>query len=248
MCPPAGGGGTGHIRVEAAEVAAREEALRSPYVVPAPPPGDYVALRITDSGTGIAAEHLDRIFDPFFSTKFTGRGLGLAAVLGIVRSHRGTLLLSSDVGAGTRIEVLLPRAPSPAPRAAPTAPTRLTGTVLLVDDELALRRTVERTLVRAGLTVLTAGDGLEGLEVFTAHPDAIDLVLVDLTMPQLDGAEMLRELRKLAPTQAVILMSGYATDAVVANLGDLQVQGTLQKPFGMRPLLAAITRVLADRR
>ena len=169
-------------------------------------------------------------------------------MLGIVRSHRGTLTLSSEVGAGTRIEVLLPRAPPPAPRAAPPVATRLTGTVLLVDDEQALRRTVERTLVRAGLVVLTAEDGLEGLEVFTAHQHTIDLVLVDLTMPRLDGAAMLRALRKLAPTQRVILMSGYATDAVVASLGDLQVQATLQKPFGMRPLLAAITSCLAARR
>ena len=84
--------------------------------------------------------------------------------------------------------------------------------------------------------------------MFTAHQHAIDLVLVDLTMPRLDGAAMLRALRKLAPTQRVILMSGYATDAVVASLGDLQVQATLQKPFGMRPLLAAITSCLADRR
>ncbi|WP_415908551.1 CHASE domain-containing protein [Oleiharenicola sp. Vm1] len=183
----------------------REE-LQAAVQHPDLPSGRYVGLEVRDNGSGMPAEMLARIFEPFFTTKFSGRGLGLSAVLGIIRSHRGALFVESQVGVGSTFRLLLPAAtapvaavqPSPVPAArtadSPGLPA-LRGTVLVVDDEAHVREMTTLALEMAGLEVMQASDGERALQLCREHPEMIDLILLDLTMPGLSGEETLRRLR-----------------------------------------------------
>ena len=213
------------------------------------PEGDYIYLEVTDTGAGMEPEVQTKIFDPFFSTKQMGRGLGLAAVLGIVRGHRGAIKLVSHAGTGTTFLVLLPLAgravslPLPPPRAA--AP-RKEGpqTILVIDDEDGVRRVAKAVLESAGYRVLTAADGSQGVAVFKLHQEEIDAVLLDLSMPVMNGEETLHALRQLAPGICVLLTSGYNEQEVVQRFAGKGLAGFLAKPFGPRDLLARMGEVL----
>jgi CheY-like chemotaxis protein len=187
------------------------------------------------------------MFEPFFSTKFTGRGLGLAAVQGIVRGHQGGLQVSSAPGAGTTVRVLFPCAPQlpPAPQL-PGAPAYHSDrrTLLVVDDEAGVRSMVAQALDRAGYQVLTAGDGQEGVELFRAHADEIAGVVLDLTMPRLDGEQALRHIRALSSTACVLLMSGFSKEELASRFSSTKVDGFLQKPFTVSELYALVRRTL----
>ena len=167
--------------------------LKSTLIDPDLSAGDYVFLEVSDTGAGMNAETKARIFDPFFTTKFTGRGLGLAAVLGIVRGHKGAMKVYSEVGRGTTFKLLFPAAAGAgemARTAAAAVPAwQGTGTVLVVDDEDTMRRTLARMMPLVGLDPVLAVDGLEAVEIFRAAPDRFALVLLDLTMPHLDGEQ-----------------------------------------------------------
>ncbi len=223
---------TGSKRMSAAELA---EAHATTDGVP----GEYVWCDIADTGCGMNPEVVARIFDPFFTTKFTGRGLGLAAVLGIVRSHRGALQVFSKPNEGTVFRVLLPSANRPARDISPPPSTvtgwRGKGTVLLVDDEETVRITTGRMLEGIGFTVITAGDGREAVEKFAAHPN-VRFVLLDLSMPRLDGMEAFREIRKINPEARVLLMSGFTKIEVMKRHRMEGLSGFIQKPFTMRQL------------
>jgi two-component system cell cycle sensor histidine kinase/response regulator CckA len=212
------------------------------------PEGDYVYLEVADTGHGIAPADLSRIFDPFFSTKFTGRGLGLAAVLGIVRGHRGAIKVYSEMGKGTTFKLLFPASESNAtkPAVKPAVPAKYKGSgkILLADDEETIRNLGRRILQLAGFEVITAADGREAIDKFAANLTTIDLVILDLTMPHFDGEGCYRELRKLKANVRVILSSGYNEQDIVNRFAGKGLAGFVQKPYTTGELLAKIRQVL----
>ena len=199
------------------------------------PEGDYVSLEVTDTGCGMSAETQAKMFEPFFTTKFTGRGLGLSAVLGIVRGHQGALKVRSEPGRGTTFKLLLPVATNAESDAKVdkivTPKWRGTGTVLVIDDEETVRRVAGKILMSMGFQVVTANDGIEGLSAYRTCSESICAVLLDLTMPRMDGEETFRELRALRPDACVVLMSGYSEQEAGARFVGKGLAGFLQKPF-----------------
>lgn len=246
--------GDGDIHLSTRLVHADAALFASCVFSPELPPGDYAGLEVSDSGKGMDADTLARIFDPFFSTKFTGRGLGLAAVLGIVRGHAGALQVTSSPGAGTTFRLFLPVATAPhdgqAPAARPAKKAMQTAhsaplRILLVDDDAAVRETVPPLLGSRGHLVDACSDGESGLARFRAGADDYDLVILDLTMPGLGGAKLLERLRELRPDLPVLLISGY-TDQENAAAGLLRRPRVafLPKPFTLADLDAGIASLL----
>ncbi|WP_029349024.1 ATP-binding protein [Bosea sp. 117] len=218
------------------------------------PPADHVLIEVEDTGTGIPAEIIDKIFEPFFSTKEVGKGtgLGLSTVYGIVKQTGGTLQVASEPGSGATFRVFLPRyvpdvqeAPAKAAEA-PAKTTDLTGrgTLLLVEDEEAVRAFAARALASRGYQVLEAGSGIEALEVMVEHGSEVELVLSDVVMPEMDGPTLLKELRAANPDIKVIFMSGYAEEAFAKNLPEGAAFGFLPKPFTLKQLVETVKRTL----
>jgi len=195
------------------------------------------------------AATLARVFEPFFSTKFTGRGLGLPAVLGIVRGHQGAIQIDSQPGRGTTFRVFLPTLAAATshtdmPVAQVASTTAATATVLVVDDEEGVRTLAERMVQRCGYRAVGATDGLEAIQVIQANPGSIACVLLDLTMPRMDGADTLRELRKIASGLPVILCSGYQSQALRERFADDGLAGFVQKPYKLADIRAALQSAL----
>jgi two-component system, cell cycle sensor histidine kinase and response regulator CckA len=205
------------------------------------PPGPYAVLEVVDDGVGMDTNTLQQVFDPFFSSKGAGRGLGLSTVVGVVRGHGGALVVSSHAGRGTTFAAAFPLVDAPKGEwpGATQGSTGLEGrTVLVVDDDEGVRAPVVRLLRRRGVVVLEAGDGTTALALLERVPaHDIDLILLDMTMPGKSGADTLRELRSRGDTTPVILASGYSPEAIPA---DLPVSGFVQKPFDGTRLIAAI--------
>ena len=204
--------------------------------------GQYVYLEIADSGCGMDKDTLAKLFDPFFTTKFTGRGLGMAAVLGIVRGHRGAIKVYSEVDKGTAFKILLPASGKTADISHGEAPADGwlgSGTVLLVDDEETVRGVGAEMLQEFGFATLTANNGREAVEIFSSTPD-IAFVILDLTMPHMDGEQCFRELRRLDPDVKVILSSGYSEHEVTRKFVGKGLAGFIQKPYTLSVLKEAI--------
>jgi CheY-like chemotaxis protein len=228
------------------------------YVL-APPPGEYVMIRVSDSGSGMTGEVKAKAFDPFFSTKFAGRGLGLAAVLGIVRGHRGGVRLASAVGRGTLIELYFPLSNTPAERSllppssgtfpapvrpAPPEPGGTRGAVLVCDDELNIRELIATVLEGDGFRVVRARDGVEGVAAFAREPAGFVLAVVDLLMPGLGGHEVVRRVRQLRPALPAVLVSGFADRELPADVRASGPTTLLPKPFRLEHLSAVVGQLL----
>jgi PAS domain S-box-containing protein len=219
-----------------------EQYLTDVWLVDPIPPGLYVYLEITDNGCGMDRETLASIFDPFFTTKFTGRGLGMSAVLGIVRGHKGAIKIDSEPGRGSTFRVLLPATSAMEMLVVPDSADdgwRGSGVALLVDDEATVRDIGSEMLRELGFTVITAGDGQEALVQFKARPDT-RLVILDLTMPRLDGGQCFSELRRLDPKVRVIMASGFDENEVAQKFVGKGLVGFLQKPYTLAMLRKTI--------
>ncbi|MBI5688808.1 MAG: PAS domain S-box protein [Verrucomicrobia bacterium] len=214
--------------------------------------GPHVVVRVIDSGCGIDAENLTKVFDPFYTTKPVGHGtgLGLPTVLGIVKGHGGFVDLRSRPGFGTEFAIYLPALPQAGPAPAkPAAPRLLRGEgecLLLVDDEPAVRLLLQQVLTRENYEVLTAGDGAEGIALFAQNASRIRAVVTDLMMPVMDGVQMIRGLRRMAPEVPLIALSGLHGQGVELQKEGYRRLRLLAKPFATERLLALLRDVLAE--
>jgi len=234
-------GAAGSITIRTGTLQADKGTLQSPQKAEDLPAGTYVFLEVADSGCGMTADTITKVFDPFFSTKFTGRGLGLAAVMGIVSGHGGAIQVRSECGKGSTFQVSFPAIPRFADGANSAADGddgwRGSGTILVIDDESAIRKLAVFFLGQAGFTVLVAEDVEHGVELFRAHAD-VAAVLLDMTMPGMSGQDAIGALHAIRPTVRIILMSGYTVEDAAGAHARQGVIAFVQKPFSRTTLLA----------
>jgi two-component system, cell cycle sensor histidine kinase and response regulator CckA len=252
----------GKLTIKTANVSAQEAEKLSYKGMP---PADYVRIDVSDTGTGIPVEIVDKIFEPFFSTKEVGKGtgLGLSTVYGIVKQTGGFVYVDSEEGKGTTFRIFLPRhhaeqEPQHEPLATngaakeaavePKSRVDLTGqgTILLVEDEEGLRSLNARGLRSRGYTVVEASNGIEALEALEERDGAIDLVVSDVVMPEMDGPTLLRSMRKRNPDLKIIFVSGYAEDAFAKSLEENEKFDFLAKPFALSALVAKVKETMAS--
>jgi len=211
------------------------------------PPGEYVCLEVTDTGEGMNSSRQQRIFDPFYTTKVVGRGLGLAAVQGIMVRHNGAILIDSEPGNGTTMTVLFPRVAvveEAATSGSRGLDSRRQAHILLADDEPTVLDALIQSLQLAGYSTTSARDGQEAVDLYREQPDRFDCVVLDLSMPRLDGAEAFRELCKIRPDVRVILSSGFSEQDIMERFEGDRPSGVIRKPARRRDFLATVARVL----
>ena len=212
------------------------------------PEGEYVYVEVRDTGCGMDETTRNQLFEPFFSRKFIGRGLGLPAVYGIARVHHGALVVQSEEGEGSTFRVLfrptqqkVETAPEPV---LPKDPWHGKGTLLIVEDEESVRSIMGNSLKTLGFRVLLAANGKEGVEMFKSRHKEIDLVLLDMVMPQMNGEEVYKEIHKIKPDAKILVMSGYSEDDVLEIFAGRTIEGFLQKPFRYTELRDKIYGIL----
>jgi PAS domain S-box-containing protein len=252
------GEGASVVTVRTGVEACEESYLERSRVEEKPSPGRFVFLEVSDTGCGMDEETQRCLFDPFFTTKFTGRGLGMSAVVGIVRGHKGAIVVESEVGRGTTIRVLFPAPWAGGEEARPreeavSVPSGegvvggFSGTVLVVDDEEAVCDLCREELEGFGFTVLTAEDGEEGVRVFREHGGEITCVILDFMMPKMDGVAAFKELTRIRPDVRVILSSGYDQQEALRLFAGQGLSGFIQKPYTMANLRDTLRLALPDR-
>ena len=240
----------GTVTIRTANESVTQAAALGTAIMPA---GDYVRIEVADTGIGMSKEIQSKIFDPFFTTKPVGQGtgLGLATVYGIVKQSGGFITVDSEIGKGTSFRIYLPRhrIAADAPVAVEAAPVLrdVTGqdTILLVEDEEAVRSFAARALRMRGYSVLEAGGGEEALEIVRGHEATIHLLITDVVMPNMDGPTLVRHVKRLRPEMAIIFMSGYAEEAFRRNDEKAEDLHFLPKPFGLKQLAAKVKEVLS---
>ncbi len=238
--------GNGIITVEVGSRRSNRPVAAEPYPGDELPPGEYVHLKVSDTGCGMDAATRSRIFDPFFTTKRTGRGLGMAAVLGILRGHKGGIQVDSAPDCGSTFTVLIPASEErPVSRLGAPADGGPRIKILVVDDELIVRQVAELSLESSGFEVVTAEDGRQAMEVFRQLGDEIAAVVLDMTMPHMNGEETFRELRRLRPDLRVILTSGFNEQDVKSRFEGQGLSGFLKKPYRPKELVQKVNDVLA---
>jgi len=236
---------SGFISITTTSMFCDNRYLRTIWLAENLPAGHYTCLEIADTGCGMSKETLGKLFDPFFTTKFTGRGLGMSAVLGIVRGHQGAIRVYSEPGQGSTFKILFPTSEQPA--ALPEIETELSyqgsGKILLVDDEESVRDVGAEMLGELGFEVITATDGRDALNKLSEHAD-IRCVLLDLTMPHMDGEKCFRELRQRYPQLGVIMSSGYNEQEVTQKFIGKGLAGFIQKPYRLATLKKLLSNLL----
>jgi len=239
----------GGIAITTGTMDCDDECLSRSCLDEKPPPGRFAYIEVSDTGCGMDEKTRQRLFDPFFTTKFTGRGLGMSAVMGIVRGHRGAILVESEVGWGTTVRVLFPACEPPVstapelPAAAAEEPPMM-GSVLVVDDEHGIREPCMAHVERLGFHAVGAADGEEALRLFQENAKEFVCVLLDLTMPRMSGLTAYQELKRIRPDVPVILCSGYGEEDATNRFAGQKLAGFLHKPYTLEELKQSLTRAL----
>ncbi|MCY3020707.1 MAG: response regulator [Planctomycetota bacterium] len=237
----------GTVTVSTGVVHASDGLFAECYPNRALPEGEYVYVEVEDTGCGMDSATQARVFDPFFSTKFTGRGLGLPTVLGIVRAHEGTILLRSRPGSGTTFTVFLPaHSACAAKESRGGPPAQRTGVILVVDDEEGIRTLAQALLENEGYSVLTAADGDAALDTLRQHDGSISAVVLDVIMPRMNGEQVLREIRDMKPDLPVLVMSGYSEEVLSPRFEGMGAVSFLGKPFSGAVLCSRLGELLGN--
>ncbi len=245
----------GAIALSTAMMDCDDEYLSQSRIEEKPHAGRFTCLEVTDTGCGMDRDVQDRLFDPFFTTKFTGRGLGMCAVLGIVRGHEGALFIESSVGKGTTVKVFFPAARQATVTAMPTDDTavqQVSGerpmvskqTILLVDDEDMVRQVCMSMLEKLGFKVIAAKDGMEAVDIFKERAREIDCVLLDLSMPRMDGLAAFKEMILIKPGIKAILVSGYNEQEAIQRFSAQGLAGFIQKPYRLQVLRKELNQTI----
>lgn len=248
-------GEAGFIRVTTSVTNASSADLKTSYLDDDLVPGTYLCIEVADSGCGMTDEGLGRMFDPFYTTKSSGHGLGLAAVLGILRAHKAAIFVDSKLNQGTTFRILLPAKEGVDVERAPKVPTRpplrsklAGGRVLVADDEEAVRSVTCKTLERMGFECVSCSNGIEALNLLADTSLEVDLVVLDMTMPELGGDEVLAEMRRRGTTVPVILMSGFGASETDPGLLEGGPTDFIEKPFGPSELSRRVQRLIAQKK
>ncbi len=241
----------GSLRIATGYHFCSQEYLKLSHLQEKPKPGNFSFVEVSDTGCGIGKDMIKKIFDPFFTTKFTGRGLGLAAVLGIMRGHSGAIMVYSEEGRGSTFKVLFPVIENQENDEEDSSEIQkdditLSGKVLIVDDEDYVRKIASQMLQRMGFTTITAENGIKALEILTNERFTIDLIILDLTMPYMDGKRTFSEIRKLQPDLKIILSSGYNQQDVTQKFVGKQLTGFIQKPYQFDDLKKVMKEVMKE--
>ncbi|MEI6702114.1 MAG: PAS domain S-box protein, partial [Deltaproteobacteria bacterium] len=249
------GDAQGEVRVSLSKKVLNKDGTEKDYLGKIIPHGCYACLEVADTGCGMSDETYNRLFEPFYTTKFYGRGLGMSAMLGIIKTHVGALQLSSELGKGTTFKIYLPVhisdcAGEDPPQQVASVPWQGSGTILLVEDEVQVLQIARTMLESLGFTVIEASNGKEGLELFQKNAGDINLVITDMGMPVMDGYQLFRELKTLKSDLPIIISSGFGDSVVESRIPGEIIAGSISKPYSfnrLRDVLKSVTEGIQNK-